>query len=843
MKPKILKMKKKYLVPGGVLALVVMFMYVITIFTGQVAALGTVGSSSNQFATKSSNQRKVFYDDVNSVYWAFWYNGVNLEYANSPDGGTWTSRGTISGTSDTSVWYVPGTTTVYKYAFPSSIAEITKGTIGPTSISWASGAAIASVSSSASVSRDTNSKLWYFAKGTTTVRASRSTNADDISALDAATVVDTQGTNLTLNEATVVPLSGGDMYFIWASLGGTNSDYTIYGKKYTNSGSSFGGRDTIASLTACTSATANTHHISATSMGNEVYLAVQDGANGSCASGAIKFYTYSSGAWSGATTVESTTTNSSPAISLDSRGDGTLGIFYIRSNTIYYRKAVSPFTSWGNETTLYSTGTNTNLSTSFSDANGYAQVMWANGTANPWSIKFDRVLLNTAPSTPTLTSPADGSHPGPTTPTLNYTDTDPDSNDIRYNVQIDTVNSFDSQGAYVPPVAGGTSSYYFDASDAAISDPNSVWTNDANAFDGNTATDTKSSANGTTASNFLLGEGTTAPTSGGSITQVRARIYTGSAIGVANEKATIYTNSLAESLGEVVGPIAGTGYGSYLTLTTPTGGWTWAKVNNLEAKIYRAQSDASGGAFRVEVEVTYGDTAETPAIPLLDKTSGTDAGFSGTADSSDPFSSSNTDNSYTLQSALTRGVTYYWRVRAIDPTGTNTYSSWSDTRAFTINLPPSTPTLIQAGSGATQISVNPVFRLGSTDADSDYLRYAIKVYTAQANCNADTDAVPDNTNLVRSIDQTSSQTGWSAQDASSNTAYLSAPSSYSLAIHTYQNAPLTPNTDYWWKGKAKDPTPGTDTWSAWSACQVFTTGPKEVRIQGGVEIRGGTTIQ
>ena len=38
-----------------------------------------------------------------------------------------------------------------------------------------------------------------------------------------------------------------------------------------------------------------------------------------------------------------------------------------------------------------------------------------------------------------------------------------------------------------------------------------------------------------------------------------------------------------------------------------------------------------------------------------------------------------------MQSALSDGSTYYWRVRAIDPNGSNTYSEWSDTYSFTVN--------------------------------------------------------------------------------------------------------------------------------------------------------------
>lgn len=74
------------------------------------------------------------------------------------------------------------------------------------------------------------------------------------------------------------------------------------------------------------------------------------------------------------------------------------------------------------------------------------------------------------------------------------------------------------------------------------------------------------------------------------------------------------------------------------------------------------------------------------AGPLLDKVSGTDAGFLNTVSGgdTDPFNSGE-KASFTVQAGeeLDDG-TYYWRARAIDPNGSNTYSSWATARTFTI---------------------------------------------------------------------------------------------------------------------------------------------------------------
>lgn len=63
-----------------------------------------------------------------------------------------------------------------------------------------------------------------------------------------------------------------------------------------------------------------------------------------------------------------------------------------------------------------------------------------------------------------------------------------------------------------------------------------------------------------------------------------------------------------------------------------------------------------------------------------DVVSGTDLGFSGDPDNEDPFASGQLVT-YTVQSAL-GFATYKWKVRGIDPTGSNTYGNWAATRSF-----------------------------------------------------------------------------------------------------------------------------------------------------------------
>ncbi len=194
--------------------------------------------------------------------------------------------------------------------------------------------------------------------------------------------------------------------------------------------------------------------------------------------------------------------------------------------------------------------------------------------------------------------------------------------------------------------------------------------------------------------------------------------------------------------------------------------------------------------------------------------------------------------SYTNASGFTRGNSYCWQVRAIDPTGSITYSSWSTPFTFTSNSAPSTPTLVSPASSQTGISVLPQFQLRTTDADNDDIQYNIKVYSTQTECNADS-----GTNLVRSI--TESDSGWQQRTKQTNTAYVGSSniSSSAMAFYQYAAPPLTNGATYWWKGRALDPSPGSGLSGSWTTCQSFTAGSSEVQINGGTNFSGGSSIQ
>lgn len=147
--------------------------------------------------------------------------------------------------------------------------------------------------------------------------------------------------------------------------------------------------------------------------------------------------------------------------------------------------------------------------------------------------------------------------------------------------------------------------YYFDLSDANYSDPNLNWSQEVNAFDGDTGTVASMGMSSTTSNRFLYGQGTNAPETGGTVTQVRARLY-GNPGDVGPTIGSIYTDGLGELLGEPERSTAGNGWGDYVTLSTPTGGWTWYKLAHLEVKLHGTDNlgGVTANVAKIELEIT-----------------------------------------------------------------------------------------------------------------------------------------------------------------------------------------------------------------------------------------------
>jgi hypothetical protein len=88
----------------------------------------------------------------------------------------------------------------------------------------------------------------------------------------------------------------------------------------------------------------------------------------------------------------------------------------------------------------------------------------------------------------------------------------------------------------------------------------------------------------------------------------------------------------------------------------------------------------------IRYEISWSQTTDFTASTT--RQSGINAGFTNTASSTDasPFVSGDTI-SFKVQAGdvLTNGTTYWWRVRARDPAGGDAWSTWSESRSFTVD--------------------------------------------------------------------------------------------------------------------------------------------------------------
>lgn len=273
------------------------------------------------------------------------------------------------------------------------------------------------------------------------------------------------------------------------------------------------------------------------------------------------------------------------------------------------------------------------------------------------------------------------------------------------------------------------------------------------------------------------------------------------------------------------------------TLSAPAAG---AISVSTQPQFQLSTTDGDSDFLRYEI-IVYQSNCST-VVRTIDQNS-SQTGWTGQdADSGNAYASGTMATHNYQTPALAFNTTYCWKGRAKDPSGSNTWGSYSATRTFTTNQTPAAPTLGQPANSATSVLILPEFRLSATDPDSsDYLQYWIDVCSTS-----------DCSSIVRSICQTNSgtgvpgtcgspsQTGWFSQSLQSVTAYASGQ----IAVHQYQPAALSANTQYWWRAYVIDPG-GTNTWSSASAISTFTTGsatPTMVKVLGGTSILGGTKI-
>jgi hypothetical protein len=153
--------------------------------------------------------------------------------------------------------------------------------------------------------------------------------------------------------------------------------------------------------------------------------------------------------------------------------------------------------------------------------------------------------------------------------------------------------------------------FHFDASDDAVSDPNASWTNEANIFDDSATTSALvGTTDGTESSKYVFAGGTSAPSSGGTIFSVLARVrYSASNTTSRTLNCKIYTDGLAESLLSFseTSTDTNTKNSEWRTLTAPSGGWSWATLQALEVKLWQSSGGSSLNVFCVQLAVVTSD--------------------------------------------------------------------------------------------------------------------------------------------------------------------------------------------------------------------------------------------
>jgi hypothetical protein len=266
--------------------------------------------------------------------------------------------------------------------------------------------------------------------------------------------------------------------------------------------------------------------------------------------------------------------------------DGTTYYYRVRAASA---AGYSPYSDVASGATSITAPTNLSVAAASSTS---LQLSWTNNSATQLSLKVERSADGVGSWSQIGTTAFNA---------VSYLDTElAESTTYYYRIRA---SNGTGDSAYTSVANAATSTiYYFDGSDAAASDPGTVWTNDANAVDATLTTYASCSTNGSDASNFLMAEGTNAPGTGASIANVYARVYYkwGSTSGTPAGSVKIYTDALGEVLGTVsdideqLSPI----FTAWLQLVVPSGGWSWAKVQALEFKGYRTNGGV-GNTFQI----------------------------------------------------------------------------------------------------------------------------------------------------------------------------------------------------------------------------------------------------
>jgi hypothetical protein len=361
----------------------------------------TINTSTNASSTAfGGNQRKIFWDSVDNLFWAFYYNGSAIQYSNSSNTSAWSTIGTTgSSTSDFSVWNLAGSTTVY-LAYAGNGANVQQGTLASSSITWgATTLADASTSDAEmSITQSGTGNLWitYECGVTINICAQESTNADSTAAWGPEQLIIAHISNDGFYNPVVVPMTTtGNALFTYTTYNSISQKDSPTSRLWVNASSSFGTAITIDSSTDNGTSQAGDRYSVVAGPGDTAHILYIGGCtNAGCTQGPIKYAEFSSGAWSTPITLSASTTDSYPSLSIDTANNSNLYAFIISTGTIYEMKGSSPYSSssWSSPSPIVTSGTSSWVSGAFQAENmsgmSYVPFIWTQGTASPYNVNF-----------------------------------------------------------------------------------------------------------------------------------------------------------------------------------------------------------------------------------------------------------------------------------------------------------------------------------------------------------------------------------------------------------------------------------------------------------------------
>jgi hypothetical protein len=150
-----------------------------------------------------------------------------------------------------------------------------------------------------------------------------------------------------------------------------------------------------------------------------------------------------------------------------------------------------------------------------------------------------------------------------------------------------------------------------------------------------------------------------------------------------------------------------------------------AKANSTlpELTFFTTDPQSDDLQYEVQISTTYDFLASSTFV------SGVAAGFTNQTNVSDtsPFTSGHTIR-YAVQSPLVNGTTYWWRVRARDPGGTNVWSRYSVPQSFTVDTAVPTATWFQ--TTGEQFATNELVNIETTSGNAQITSVISEVMVA-----------------------------------------------------------------------------------------------------------------